>query len=297
MVAPAKNRLHNILLADDGSINMRPAIQLLADLPHDRECVITALRVFTPLEGSEYARVEAEAEKTKNLLKSRHFHFQSKLIQGYPTEKLMKYAEENSPDLIVMGGKAAGTLGGLLGNVATDVVHGGHWPVLVVRGPYKGLQRVLLVTDGSPASRYTYEYFGAFPLPQDTSVELMHVVIPVRTTYPVEPAGLALPALSAEDEARLNQENMLHGQDFLEKAQRELGRSENTKLILRIGDPLDQILAYIKAEQIDMLVCGSRGAGNLAGWLMGSISRELVRQAPCSVLVVRTPPETLPYKQ
>jgi nucleotide-binding universal stress UspA family protein len=125
----------------------------------------------------------------------------------------------------------------------------------------------------------------------------MHVVIPVRTTYPVEPAGLALPTLSPEDEARLNQENVLRGQDFIERAQREFGQTENTKLTLRIGDPLDQILAYIKAEQIDLLVCGSRGAGNLAGWLMGSISRELVRQALCSVLVVRTPPEAPPHKQ
>ena len=31
---------------------------------------------------------------------------------------------------------------------------------------------------------------------------IMHVVIPVRTIYPIEPAGLALPTLSAEDEAR-----------------------------------------------------------------------------------------------
>jgi nucleotide-binding universal stress UspA family protein len=291
MIAPAKNQLLSILLADDGSLNMLPAIQLLADLPHDPNCVITALRAFTPIEGSEFSRAEAEAQKTKNLLESRHFHFQSKLVQGYPTGTILKYAEENSPDLIVMGGKAAGMLGGLLGNVAANVVHSGHWPVLVVHGPYKGLKRVLLVTDGSAASRYTCEYFGAFPLPKETSLEIMHVVIPVRATYPVEPAGLALPTISVEEEARLNQQNVLNGQDFLNKASADIGHLQDAKLVLRIGDPLDQILTYIRTENIDMLVCGSRGAGNLAGWLMGSLSRELVRQAACSVLVVRTPTE------
>ena len=153
MIAPAKNRLLNILLADDGSLNIRPAIQMLADLPHDKNTRITALRAFTPIEGSEYSRVEAESEKTRNQLKSHHFHFQSILIQGYPTEMILKYAGENSPDLIVMGGKAAGVLGGLLGNVAANVVHSGRWPVLIVRGEYEGLRRVLLVTDGSAASR------------------------------------------------------------------------------------------------------------------------------------------------
>jgi nucleotide-binding universal stress UspA family protein len=294
MIAPAKHHLLAILLADDGTLNMLPAIQLLADLPHDPNCVITALRAFTPIEGSEFSRVEAEAQKTKNLLESRHLHFQSKLEQGYPTDTILKYAEEHSPDLIVIGGKAAGMLGGLLGNVAANVIHSGHWPVLVVHGPYKSLKRVLLVTDGSPASRYTCEYFGAFPLPMETSLEIMHVVVPVRATYPVEPAGLALPTISVEEEARLNQQNVLNGQNFLEKASAELGHPQNPKLVLRIGDPLDQILTYIKTENIDLLVCGSRGVGNLAGWLMGSLSRELVRQATCSVLVVRTPPETAP---
>ncbi|MCX6080363.1 MAG: universal stress protein [Chloroflexi bacterium] len=292
MIALDKNRLLNILLADDGSINIRPAVQLLADLPHDHDCSITALRVFTPIEGSEFSRVEFEAEKTKNLLKSRHLHFQSRLIQGYPSDMIAKYAEENHPDLIVIGSKATGILGGLMGNVATNIVHAGRWPVLIVRGPYNGLRRVLLVTDGSPASQYTCKYLSTFPLPMEADLEIMHVVIPVRATYPVEPAGLALPILTPEDEASLNQENLLRGQTFLEKAQSELGKPANTKLVLRIGDPLEQILNYLKSENIDLLVCGSRGAGNLTGWLLGSISRELVRQAPCSVLVVRTQPET-----
>ena len=157
MIAPAKYQLLNILLADDGSPNIQPAIQLLADLPHEQDCTITALRVFTPLEGSEYGRVEADAEKTKNLLENRHLHFQSKLVLGYPTDKIIEYAQENDPDLVVLGSKPAGVLGRLLDNVATNIVHSGRWPVLIVRGPYSGLKHVLLVTDGSQASQHTCE--------------------------------------------------------------------------------------------------------------------------------------------
>lgn len=291
MIAPAKNRLLNILLADDGSINIRPAIQLLADLPHDSSTEITALRAFTPIEGSEFARVEEESEKTRNLLKSRHFHFHSIMIQGYPTEMILKYAGEHSPDLIVMGGKAAGMLGGLLGNVAANVVHSGHWPVLIVRGPYKGIKHVLLVTDGSLSSHYTCEFLGGFPLPEEAEIDIMHVAIPVRAAYPVEPAGLALPTITPEDEARLNKEHVLRGQEIVEDAQARLMGRWPTRLVVQIGEPLDEILRYVKTEDIDMLICGSRGAANLTGWLMGSLSRDLARQAACSVLVVRTPPE------
>lgn len=280
----------HILLADDGSPNMRPAIQLLTDLPLSRECNITALRVFTPLEGSEYARVEAEAQKTTNLLKSRHFHFQSKLIQGYPADVIIQYANEFPPDLIVLGSKSTGKFGGMFGNVTSSIVHNGKWPVLVVRGDYKSIRHVLLVTDGSPASKYTCAYLRNFPLPENTEVEIMHVVLPVRISYPVEPAGLALPALSREEEIRINEENTRRGKEILEAEKLQLAWPGKTKLILRMGEPFEEIMKYTKTENIDLLVCGSRGAGNLTEWLMGSISRELFRQAPCPVLVVRTPP-------
>lgn len=291
MIAPVKNKLSNILLADDSSLKIRYAVELLADLHLEQDCTITVLREFTPLEGSEYGKVEAEAEKTINLLKNKHLHFQSKIVQGYPTDMILHYAQENTPDLVVLSSKATGGLGGFMDNVATNIVHSGRWPVLIVRDHYTGLKKVLLVTDGSQASLHTCNYLGAFPFPPETSLDILHVVVPVRTTYPVEPAGLALPILSADDEAKMNQENLLHGQYILEKAKQELGQRINTKLTLLLGDPLEQIIAHAKSENIDLIVCGSRGAGNLTGWLLGSISRELVQQAPCSILVVRTPPE------
>ena len=80
MVLSEKIRLFNILLADDGTDNMRAAIQFLAELPHEKDCAVNALRVFTPTEGSEFSRIEAETQHTRNYLKSRHFHYRSELI-------------------------------------------------------------------------------------------------------------------------------------------------------------------------------------------------------------------------
>ena len=287
MATTEKINLFNILLADDGSENMKAAIQFLAEVPHHKECSVTALRVFTPTEGSEYARIEAESQRTRNLLKSRHFHYNSELIQGDPTELVLRQAEARKPDLVVLGGKATGRLGGLLGNVANAVVHGGKWPVLVARQPYNGLKRVLLVTDGSEASAHTAKFLNAFPLLPDTRVDVLHVVQPVQVTYPIEPAGMAIATISPEDEERINRENLEHGEAALEHTKGMLDNISGITTHLMMGDPVEQILSFLTSEKIDLLVCGSRGAGNLAGWLLGSISRELVRQAPCSVLVVR----------
>lgn len=288
MTITDKIHLFNILLADDGSEHMKAAIQFLAELPHEKECSVSALRVFTPTEGSEFSRLEAESQRTRNFLKSRHFFYTTELIQGNPSEIIIQHAEKTNPDLVVLGGRSTGRMGGLLGNVASDVVHSGKWPVLIAREPYTGLKKVLLVTDGSEASHNTADFLGKFPLQPDTQVEILHVVAPVQVTYPIEPAGMAIATISAEDEERMNQENLAKGQQILMQTKGLLPNEMNSKTTLLVGDPVDRILNFIKQEKIDLLVCGSRGVGNFTGWLLGSISRELVRHSPCSVLVFRS---------
>jgi nucleotide-binding universal stress UspA family protein len=290
MVTPVKNRLLNILLADDGSLNARAAVQLLADLPHSRETVVTALRVFTPVQATEMAVVEGALEKTKNLLRSRHLRVHPELVLGYPAQKIIDYAEEHHPDLVVVGAKGLRSVPDvLLGGVAMHIVEDGRWPVLVVREPLpKGLKRILLVTDGSPCSQMACDYVGVFPLPADADVTVMHVVPPMRPSYFVEPTGMALSILSPEDEKRIREEDEQFGRDVLRRACDALAaHGLKPEPVLRTGDAADQILNFVKEERVDLIVAGSRGLGTLASWLMGSVSRKLVHYAKCSVLIVR----------
>lgn len=63
-----RSSLRNILLADDGSLHSRAAVDLSADLPHPPDCIVTALRIFTPLQSSEQASMEAALNATRDLL-------------------------------------------------------------------------------------------------------------------------------------------------------------------------------------------------------------------------------------
>lgn len=53
------------------------------------------------------------------------------------------------------------------------------------------------------------------------------------------------------------------------------------------GDPAEQIIALAKERQADLIVIGSRGHGQLAGLLLGSVAQKVLAHASCPVLVMR----------
>jgi nucleotide-binding universal stress UspA family protein len=55
------------------------------------------------------------------------------------------------------------------------------------------------------------------------------------------------------------------------------------------GSPFMEIVAYAKAQNIDLIVLGTHGRGPIAHMLMGSVAERVVRKAPCPVLTVRNP--------
>ena len=52
------------------------------------------------------------------------------------------------------------------------------------------------------------------------------------------------------------------------------------------GDVTQSLLDIAASHSAKMVVVGRRGRGQLAGWLLGSISQKLVSLAPCAVVVV-----------
>jgi nucleotide-binding universal stress UspA family protein len=53
------------------------------------------------------------------------------------------------------------------------------------------------------------------------------------------------------------------------------------------GDPVVELLAFAEREEIDVVVIGSTGKGFLKRKVLGSVSDRVVRNAKCSVYVVR----------
>lgn len=76
------------------------------------------------------------------------------------------------------------------------------------------------------------------------------------------------------------------------KAGHELKRAP-VHLIVSGGEWLDVALRIIEDEEIDVVMSGTHGPQGIKGFLLGSVTEQLVARSTCSVFVVK--PQGYPY--
>ena len=293
----------NILLAYDGSEHSQAALSLLNDLCSDKvrrtKTKVTLLTVITPRQTADHDYLRESLDKAETYLDELCFQVTSELILGYPAEKIMEFASAGKPDLIIVGAKGLrATLRILLGGVAQQTVEYACCPVLVVRAPYEEIRRILVVTDGSQYSDRAINYLSDFPLPTGAEVRIMHVLPPlpikpvvgsIGDTWPLGPE--MLPHTWSEttaEQTKWQEEEEQQGKKLLDDVLDILNALGIKAIsILKRGDAATEILEYVDSEDIDLVVAGSRGLGQVQGWLLGSVSRKLVHYASCSLLIVK----------
>ncbi len=59
------------------------------------------------------------------------------------------------------------------------------------------------------------------------------------------------------------------------------------KKVIKTGVTFVEILDYIKAEKIDLVVMGTHGRSGFEHILLGSVAEKIIRRSPCPVLTVR----------
>ncbi len=138
-----------ILIATDGSDYTKNSIDYGIDLAKNVEAnlhviyvIDTAAFASIPMDAaweSMYSLLKQEGDEATKFVadkaEAEGLEVVSNTVEGHPAEEIIKYAERNSINLIVLGtlGKS-GLDRFLLGSVAEKVVRTSKIPVLVVRG-------------------------------------------------------------------------------------------------------------------------------------------------------------------
>jgi nucleotide-binding universal stress UspA family protein len=145
-------------------------------------------------------------------------------------------------------------------------------------------KRILVGLDGSEHGLRTAE--TAARLAATFGAELHFLTV----TRPYE--------VSPEVQGYLETENLLGEPSYVldEETQTVVGKAraiaEQNKVrkvltVVREGKPAGVLVDYARDNQMDLLVVGSRGVGELEAVFFGSVSQKVSQLAGCSVLIVR----------
>ena len=142
------------------------------------------------------------------------------------------------------------------------------------------IHRILVATDFSEPAQAALNWGATLARDLGKQLHLLHVV-PEPYAYPWgnEMAMVPIPEILAQSEQASRRQL-----DELASLTKLPADRTFTKAV--VGTPVDQILAYVAAEHIDLVVLGTHGRGLVGHLLLGSVAERIVRRSPVPVLTV-----------
>ena len=146
------------------------------------------------------------------------------------------------------------------------------------------IKRILAAVDGSAMSRRAVAYGAGIAKKFDAGLVLIYVIrdmqIPDGVREVVEVSGFRTTRLTAMQTV---------GRQILDEfssvaAEAGVARVEK---VVRPGDPAGTILRYATDNDIDLIVMGSRGLGEVESMLLGSVSRKVANLSKVACLTVK----------
>lgn len=144
-------------------------------------------------------------------------------------------------------------------------------------------ERIAFCTDFSQGSELAFEVAAELTRERKAALYIVHSIPPIAPTTPVADEFVADRILLDQNgDVEAEAEKKINGM-YVERLK---GLDRITIRILR-GQPVNVIVEFARANNIDLIVMGSLGLSGLARVLLGSTTQKVMRKAPCSVLAVR----------
>jgi len=291
-----------VLLATDGSASADVAVKLVAGLGWPAG---TTIRIVTTLdtvrlagpwatmtsygladlEQSLLGDLEAVLAAAATTLEPAGVTVEHQVLLGRPSAAIVDQATEMRADLIVIGNRGQGPFRTmLLGSVSAEVVDHAPCPVLVAR--HATLERIVLAHDGSALAFAAEELLAGMPPLASLPVEVVSVV---RTHEPsADSLAPAVLGRAREVYESAVEESRHHHEDVARASADRLSRhGRATTWTVRAGDPARTVVDEAEGKGADLIALGTHGRTGLDRIVMGSVARNVLTHAHCSVLIVR----------
>jgi len=228
-------------------------------------------------------------EKAAQYLENKGYTVTNMLdLEGNPADKIIQFVKTGNYDLCILGSHGKSGITSWLGSVSRKVIANSSIPVLVVRPKdsvnnvkYKKSKNILVAIDGSDTSYFAIHKMIELLNIKDDDIEIIDVVDSSETI----PSKLVLDDEWLDTYMKMQRAS---ANEVLDKAM-DIFKQNNIQpksAFIVEGNPAKEILDYSKENRIDLTVIGSKGHGEIANLLMGSVSRRILDNIGGVVLVV-----------
>lgn len=156
------------------------------------------------------------------------------------------------------------------------------------------IKKILYATDLSENARYAFSYAMSLANRYGAGISILHVLesSPGSESLITNVIGeKKWNELRKDNEQEVVNTIKKRLENFCEEVTREVPECPfiTDEIMVKIGNPTDEIMDLIEGGDYDLVVMGAHGHGIIGSALMGSISRRVVRHSKKPVLVIRLP--------
>ncbi len=232
--------------------------------------------------------LDKNLQEQRRILEAQGFKVETRVVFGIAKKEISRIAQEEGYSLIVAGIESSSLLSEpLMGGAAFEIIHYCRHPILLVRleetikegissfTPVRAnyTEHILFPTDFSLTAEQAFAVVREMVAAGTKKVTLMHVQEQNR----IDPYLLdQLISFNAKDEVRLQE---------LKKSLQEIGDVE-VDTVITYGNASREIIDIAESRSVQLIVMGSQGRGYVKELFIGSVSHNIARRAPASVLLI-----------
>ncbi len=210
-----------------------------------------------------------------------------KVVVGYPAEEILKYAEENNIDLIMLSSHGrSGIRAWGLGNVANKVIHASPVPVWLVPTELREeviydklpVRAIVIPLNGSPMAEEVIPHAIAISKQRGAETEIILIHVETRKT-----STMYYGDIQREQDEKMEATNYLN--DVVKRIE---GEGIQARAEILSGVPAEAIIDFVRDHPTQLIAMSTHGRAGLSKMIFSGITENvlnLVKKTP--ILLVK----------
>ncbi len=201
------------------------------------------------------------------------------LEMGTPAESILKLAQDEKVDLVVMGARGLGLIREqIFGSVSHRVMTHAPCSTLLIKQPIRKVKKVLIPIESHEDTEAILAFFKKNPFRESCSITVLHVLPMVQ---PVWPVGAMIPS-------DFRKEMIGYAEKFTQVLCIELERlGQQAKGLAVEGAPSAAIVEEVRKTKPDLLMMRTNSHSEVSRFFLGSVSHSVAHHTDCSLLLVQ----------